>query len=521
VASLLIALATCPVPAFAATDAPPLVFHGNLVLNDEVYLAVLDLPPDFVADQAGAQRVRERLLDFLHRTGYEIARVEVAVEEGRVSIDIDEGRVENVVLSGQGSIRTVQMLFALSLPYNVFNRPYLERQLAAVHAQMGVEVERFDLVPVGRVAHLGAQVEHLGPWLDDLGRFVRHPLIPPRAAYELQILFRRREWPTGFAFTAALSNTDGLRLGIDYLGERALLAHDRWLASVQLGGKVRVRIADDAAYPALQRVGAQLAWFAPPLAPGLRPGLALKAELTSRQRPDIGLESYMFTSAQLAPGLSYDLLGGSAYFGIGVEQRDVFALQRVAGADVPSGIHSSTMLVPYVSVDAHFVFDADEVRRDRHHEIEVNVRHTLGNRDTAFGIASYNYRRVFEIGWHDLRLSSRGAYVLGVPPFVEEQPIGGAYVRGVYGTRFYSRRAVGVGMEARFSLIRDIYKVGAFTDFALFREIDRTSDHGGARAVTAFGPTSTCSSPTPFSSTFTMRSALLRAPPPTRASRPA
>jgi hypothetical protein len=146
------------------------------------------------------------------------------------------------------------------------------------------------------------------------------------------------------------------------------------------------------------------------------------------------------------------------------------------------------MLVPYVGANAHFVFDADEIRRDRHHEMAVSARHTLGNRDTAFGIASYTYQKVFEIGWNDLWLSSRGAYLFGAPPFVEEQPIGGAYVRGVYGTRFYARRVVGVGMEARFSLIRDIYKVGAFTDFALFREIDRTSDHGRTCAAAAFGP---------------------------------
>ncbi|HYI02508.1 MAG TPA: hypothetical protein VD972_41610, partial [Hyalangium sp.] len=215
---LLLALAGAADAAEPSRRRPPVVFSGNLVLNDEVYLAVLDLPPDFVPDKSGAALVRTRVLSFLRRAGYELARVETAVDGNRILVDIDEGRVEKIILRGQSSLRTVQVLLGLSLPHNIFNRPYLERQLLALRADTGVELERFELVHTSEVPHLGPQVEDLGPIVDDIGRFVGHPLIPPRADYELHILFRRREWATGAGVVAGLSGVDGLRLGLEYRG---------------------------------------------------------------------------------------------------------------------------------------------------------------------------------------------------------------------------------------------------------------------------------------------------------------
>src|SRR6185503_15367868 len=53
----------------SAKSRPLMVFDGNDVINDEVYRAVLDLPPEAQATPANARIVRARLLDFLHRRG--------------------------------------------------------------------------------------------------------------------------------------------------------------------------------------------------------------------------------------------------------------------------------------------------------------------------------------------------------------------------------------------------------------------------------------------------------------------
>jgi hypothetical protein len=473
----------------ASKRRAPLIFNGNLVLNDEVYLAVLDLPADFVPDKEGAVLVRSRLLSFLHRAGYELAQVETAVDKDRILVDIDEGRVEKVILRGQGSVRTVQVLLGLSLPFNVFNRPYLERQLAAMREQNGVDVERFELVRTDEVKHLGPQVEKLPTIIDDLGRFVGHPLIPPRADYELHILFRRREWAAGLGLVAGLSGVDGLRLGLEYREEDLWLKGDRWGAGGQFGTKVRTRISDEHAYLALTRAAGELQWFTPRLRLGLRPTLLVRFDLTSRQRPDIGLESYYATRAQAVAALSYDVFrGATVALGVGAEQLDIFSLRPVEGSAPAAGVAPSSGLRLYLNGTAQLVFDADEIRRDRRHELEVAGRHYPGGTERGYGLTTYRYQKFFEVGWHDLVLTSRGVYLWGPQPFIEEQPVGGQLVRGVFDTRFYARRAVGTGFEGRFSLTRDIYKVGGFVDVAVFGELDRAVTTEKARVITSLGP---------------------------------
>ncbi|HEX8697474.1 MAG TPA: hypothetical protein VF815_01425 [Myxococcaceae bacterium] len=467
----------------------PLVFSGNIVLNDEVYLAVLDLPADFVPNREGAALVRSRLLSFLKRAGYELAQVETAVEKDRILVDIDEGRVEKVILRGQGSVRTVQVLLSLSLPFNVFNRPYLERQLAALREQNGVEVERFELVATGEVKHLGPQVESLPTIIDDLGKFVGHPLIPPRADYELHIVFRRREWAAGLGLVAGLSGVDGLRLGLEYREEDLWLKGDRWSAGGQLGTMIRTRISDEHAYLALTRAAGELQWFTPRLPLGLRPTLQLRFDLTSRQRPDIGLESYFATRVQAVAALSYDVFpGATVALGVGAEQLNIFSLRPVEGSAPAAGVVPSSGLRPYLTGTAQLVFDADEIRRDRRHELELTTRHYPGSTGRGYGVTAYRYQKLFEVGWHDLMLTSRGGYLWGTPPFIEEQPVGGQLVRGVFDRRFFARRAVGTGFEGRFSLTRDIYKAGGFIDVAVFGELDRAAHTEKARVITSLGP---------------------------------
>ncbi|HVG60940.1 MAG TPA: hypothetical protein VNA24_20445 [Hyalangium sp.] len=486
---LMLALAGSAGAEEPARRRAPLVFSGNLALNDEVYLAILDLPADFVPDKSGADMVRSRILSFLHNAGYEIARVETAAEDGRIIVDIDEGRVEKVILRGQGSLRTVQALLGLSIPHNIFNRPYLERQLSTLRSESGLELERFELVHTSEVTHVGPQVEDLGPIVDDIGRFVGHPLIPPRADYELHILFRRREWATGPGLVAGLSGVDGLRLGLEYRGESLWLKTDRWGASAQLGAKIRSRIADERAYLALTRALAELQWYTPRLSQRIRPLLSARGELTSRQRPDIGLESYYATRVQLTAGLSYELFRGAIFaLSLGAEELDVFALKPVDGGMPAAGVGPDSTLRPYLNGTAQIVFDVDEIRRDRHTELEFTGRHYPRESGRGYGLTSYRFQHVSQVGWHDLWLTSRGAWLWGSVPFTEEQPVGGLHVRGAFDERFYAKHVASGGLEARFSITRDIYKVGGFADVAVFGELDRTTGGERPRVVGSAGP---------------------------------
>lgn len=169
--------------------------------------------------------------------------------------------------------------------------------------------------------------------------------------------------------------------------------------------------------------------------------------------------------------------------GVGAEQLDIFALRAVAGEGA-AGVGPSSGLRPYLSATVQLVLDADELRRDRHHELELSGRHYPGRAASGYGLTAWRYQKVFELGWHDVWLTSQGAWLWGQPPFIEEQPVGGQHVRGAFSERFYTRRVASAGLEAHFSLTRDVYKVGGFADVAVFAE----RAGGQARGVASVGP---------------------------------
>jgi hypothetical protein len=63
--------------------------HGAEVMPKEVYEAIISLPPHAAANEATANAVREQLLSFLHRAGYELAEVRVAVGPHALEVVLD------------------------------------------------------------------------------------------------------------------------------------------------------------------------------------------------------------------------------------------------------------------------------------------------------------------------------------------------------------------------------------------------------------------------------------------------
>src|SRR5262249_2977496 len=148
-----------------------------------------------------------------------------------------------------------------------------------------------------KVEHFGFQLEDLV----DLDSLVGVPVIPPRSAYELHVFLKPRIWNPGMSINAALSGTDGLRLGLDYKGEGLFHSQDRWRAGAQVGGKLRKHIVDDSGYLALTRAIGDIQWMAPPIAHGhWRPTFQLRSDLVTRQRRDLELESYTYVRSNAA-----------------------------------------------------------------------------------------------------------------------------------------------------------------------------------------------------------------------------
>jgi hypothetical protein len=88
---------------------------------------------------------------------------------------------------------------------------------------------------------------------------------------------------------------------------------------------------------------------------------------------------------------------------------------------------------------------------------------------------SASYQKMFSIGWDELWVELRGMTRTGSVLFPEEGSIGGEVLRGPFGSE-YARRYAGIELEYRYSIVRDVFKIGLFHNLAAFGAIDRTTN---------------------------------------------
>ena len=86
------------------------------------------------------------------------------------------------------------------------------------------------------------------------------------------------------------------------------------------------------------------------------------------------------------------------------------------------------------------------------------------------------YQKMFARGWNELWIETRGLSRSGNVLFPEEESIGGGdLLRGPFGA-VYARRLVGLDLEYRFSLLRDVFKLGIFHNAVGYGAIDRATN---------------------------------------------
>ncbi len=460
----------------------PIEVTGNWVLVDEVYLAVLELPPEAEPTLETAEKVRTSLTDFLHRSGYELAAVQVESNEGGLTVRVDEGQLDKVVFRGKLTLQQLRFKLALSLPHDVFNRPHLEREIRELSEALGIPPPRFELVPTRRVAHLG-------PQLENLGTIKGFALVRPQQKYELHVVFHEDEWNIGAGLDVRASYFDGLEVGLNYQGTSLLLGDDRWRVAASGGLGLRGRTRDDVLYPAPSRVYAELLWFSPAFADRLaRPFVWVRAEGLARQRKDLLLENYYNVSADVSLNLKYRLTPAFAVsVGGGMQDRLLFGFRPAANASLPPSLGDIERVRTFALLRAELVFDSGEGRWDRRHDLVLEGRHFFGVNDPHHGEGRLWYQKVIALGWHDLWLKARGTWLWREVIFHDEEPIAGLHLRGVFGD-LYVRRAASATAEMRFSLTRDMYKLGLYADVAAFGEIDRAANLEQLGYGISFGP---------------------------------
>jgi hypothetical protein len=469
--------------AASATHPPLLVFKGNVALVEDVYRAVLDLPDDTRATPQSARKVAVTLRRFLHKAGYSLATVDAYVSGAQIVVQVDEGRLDKLIFLGGGAFETLRLRLDLDLHDDIFNRPELERQLKRLSLRLGLSDFAYEIVPVDSAPLPRLQLDEIEP-LEELSM----GLLRPGRPYELHILVNPGVFHPGLEPELQVDSLQGGGLGVTYHGGGLIAQDDRWDVGGRAAGALRTRLDNTSTAPAFTRAVAQVSYATSPIAGVLRPSLHVGFDLLDEQRADLHYESFQFAVIEAgATALFLPTKGIRAALGTGLSRRFLYDIVPEVNTPLPLEPAHLAQTRPYGELSLQLTFDPQNLRRDQHHELYLAARlygaPRAGDEDELFLTA--NYQKIFHLGWNELWINARAISRSGYVIFPEEESLGDD-LRGTFSTEF-ARKLLGLGVEFRYSLIRDLFKVGVFHNGLVYGAIDRGTDADKAALADSFG----------------------------------
>jgi hypothetical protein len=447
--------------------SPRVALHieGAKVLPPEVYFDVVKLPEHARPSEATAKEVQRQLLEFLLRTGFELATVSAVPTDDGVDVDLDEGQIERVLFLGQLSFQQVRFKLALLLPSEVFNRPLLDRQVRELSASMHLPGVHWELVRTTEVVHVGPQITQLPPQLNLA--LQGDEVIHERRPYEVHILFPEATG-SGLGIDVRSDYVNGLQFGVNYLRRDLLFSGDRGYAAASGGVGARARLDTEKLYAHLSRAAVELRYDAFPLLGQLRPNLWAQGEWIARQRRDLWIENYNSLGVAAALQLELELRSGLHFLvGTGFEWRRLFGFAGSSAGLLAADAVDSERKRPFLRVTHESVVDPSVLRWERRQTLESELRLYFPlPTEPVFAWADVRYQYVRGFGWHDFWVKSRGHLAWGDVTFHDELSVG-ELTHGLFGDQFVPS-ALNLQLEYRFSITRDVLKISLFHDLALF-----------------------------------------------------
>jgi hypothetical protein len=459
-----------------------LTFKGTVLINEFVYRTKLKLPPDAAADAKTAHLVAEELAAFLLDSGFDLAKVRAEVKGAKIEVTIDEGALDKIVLAGAGWLPALRFRAALNLPLDVFNRRQFESELVKLAAQLGFKGYRYELWPVQLLDDTAST------GLEGIAELQAMPLLRPARAYELRVFAETEPWSSGFSPEIILNGQVGLGLGGRYKWRDLLQTGDRWQAHFRVGGQMRGYIEDPNAL-ATQLQGSRLVnsldyltarWLSKAWGGGSR-GLRMtvnpRFELWTLQRKDLFLESFRIATLELGVGAGAQLLPEyGLYFTAGMQRRWIFDKTPAINQTLPADVTNVRAVAnrAFLKMVTDYTFNTGELRRDLKDFLsaEIALYRPMLRDDMGYLRVDLQGKKNFLFGWNELRAGLRLTAALGDINYADELPLGD-HLRIGFGLDKYTYRVTSLSLEYRYSITRDRFKVGLFTDAGIWRHLKR------------------------------------------------
>lgn len=485
--SLSVRTATAAEGLAEPVEVPELVFSGNVVFIPEVYETVLRLAgwgSEALSDKEQEAWLERTLTAFLHDSGYELASVLALRERDHVELLIDEGKLDKIIFRKQDPWTTVQLLFIVNLPGDVFNRPLVERRLELAKAKLRMREVQYEVVPVNEPVHRRLQ-------LDDPHLIEGLTLFRRGEPHELRVSFEKEERRPGLSLGIGVQPPDGLAVEAGWYLPSSLLPDD----VLEVDGRFGLRLGDFGK-PG-NRIGLSVAglgglWSSPRFADAFRLLVEARGRLEARRREDLRLANYYFAPVRGGLGISAESGGVLVRLGGGLEHRTYFgprADPELSPPPPPDLPESEESVRSYVEGTLDIELNPQRLRRDRPHRVQLSGQvlwPVTGTQGTIYK-TGLRYLNTIAVGFDELRYELAGTYMGGAVPFYGEVAMGEGFLRASFQGTVYTEKVGALGLEYRFSLARDTFKLGIFNDLAVYDRLNDRRESERLGVIDSFG----------------------------------
>lgn len=430
----------------------PLEVHllGNELLPDSELEAAIDVPDDAAADEQTARTIEEQLREYFAEAGFKLARVEAVVFDEALWVFVDEGKLDRVFFSGAGTIRTARLQIAFDLPADIFNSASVDRQLARLREEHGLQRLEATLIEeeVARPAQLDRAL------IAALEESPQEALEVWREAgddFSLRIFAVSEEWGSGFDFGLGLLGPYGLEIEVGYSNTDLFAAADRYSTEIVLGG-----LSDTL----FTHAEAELFYATPELfEESVRPAVDLDANLENLDRDSLFLDRYLYLQTDAVALVGFEPWADLVIApGVGVGYDHILQLEPTEAT--PSYVIEEERWFPIGQIGLEWLIGQVRFRRDMLHLLEAIVEVRTVD-EGLWARFEGDYQKAWGFGFHDLFVRSNFFSFVGDGiEWFDEDPIASQVLRAVAGDHDFARNLLAAGAEFRFSLYDDVLKAG-------------------------------------------------------------
>ncbi len=439
-----------------------LKIYSEEFLIEKINLNRLDREEDHYAS------VSRKLSAFYQKAGYILMKTYLVREtDERLIIFIDEGQVGRIIFKRLDTVDTIKMKYEFRLKDRIYNSFHVEKEVSRIKKKFGFKEIRHTLVHVteGDKSFFQLNEEINIPGVGT----ARIPLFNEFSSrFNLEIEFIRNPGEArALTYGIKTSYSRGFIPDLEYKYPSFLQKKDLLI----IGSSIGLYYGFDRKFknpPKWTFMEAHSDYHLAPIKNFFTPMASVSAYYSRASRKDLGITNYNYLKLRgiFSPGITL-LNSLHIYSGLGGESVHIFSPKTEPDSQYASKIKKEDDIWAVFESRINIDVRPWTLKRTKKQEFEALYNYYLN--DKSFYEVTIGWDGILEFNNLDLYIYTfEFKKIWNKPPFYHEYPVSDPNFKGFMGKSYYSRNLIKTSNEYKFSVYRDIYHIGLFTDFTRF-----------------------------------------------------